>query len=73
MAVSIKNAGSVTFGPQFKTKKEAEELLSKIKKQCLFGFDEAFAFMRLIVQKIYLKVKDGELSEVIQCLKKHKI
>ena len=57
LAISIAHGGSVTFGPQFRTKKEAEDFLSTIKKRHLFGYAEGFAFMHLLAEKIRLKMK----------------
>ena len=56
LAVSMKNSGAVTFGRQYRTKKEAEKFLRKIKKRQLFGFDEGFALMQLVAEKTRLEL-----------------
>lgn len=51
LALTLLNGGSVTYGPWFDKKKEAQEYLAKYKKRLLFGFDEGYALMHLIAEK----------------------
>ena len=55
LAMSVENSGTVTFGPFFNTKKEAEKFLSQCKKCPLLGYDEGFALMHTMIERLRKK------------------
>ena len=55
LAISTHNGMAVSFGPYCHTKKEALKMLSLYRKSEIFGYDESYALMHMIADKLKRK------------------